>query len=124
MHRQFRKKTVEIVAVKLCESITVSTLEGNVEARAGDWLITGVDGEQYPCSPTVFKQNYEHVTGNRYRKRPVIVTAIPLVHRTTVETPDGDLVGQPGDRLIFDENSMSTYPIKLDVFVKTYEQVA
>ena len=124
MQQQYRKRPVEIDATRLVEETKVDTLEGAITGNVGDWLITGVRGEQYPCPPDVFDRNYEHVSGNRYRKRPVIVTAIPLIHRITIETPDGDLVGQPGDRLIFDQNSMSTYPCRLDVFLRTYEQVA
>ena len=120
----YRKRSVEVEAIQLSEQVVVATLEGDVVGHIGDWLITGIKGERYPCSSDVFEKNYEQVSENRYRKRPVVVTAIPLVHRITIETPDGDLVGQPGDKLIFDENSMSTYPIKLDVFLQTYEQVA
>ncbi len=31
-------------------------------AEPGDWLITGVAGEQYPCKPEIFAQTYEEVT--------------------------------------------------------------
>lgn len=29
----------------------------------GDWIITGVGGERYPCKPDVFAQTYEPVAG-------------------------------------------------------------
>jgi len=37
----------------------IKTLEGNMIVRAGDWIITGVKGEKYPCKPDIFKETYE-----------------------------------------------------------------
>lgn len=28
-------------------------------ANIGDWIITGVNGEQYPCKPDIFAKTYE-----------------------------------------------------------------
>ena len=40
----------------------VSTLEGNMLARAGaDYIIKGVDGELYPCKADIFEKTYERV---------------------------------------------------------------
>lgn len=39
----------------------VDTLEGFMEARVGDWIITGVKGERYPCKPDIFAATYEEV---------------------------------------------------------------
>ena len=39
----------------------VRTLEGEMEATFGDWIITGVKGEVYPCKPDIFEQTYEKV---------------------------------------------------------------
>ena len=41
--------------------ITIPTLEGDMRATAGDWIIRGVKGELYPCKPDVFAQTYEPV---------------------------------------------------------------
>lgn len=43
------------------EFITIPTLEGNHRANIGDWIITGVKGEKYPCKPDIFEQTYEKV---------------------------------------------------------------
>ena len=88
----------------------------------GDWLITGVHGDQYPCSADTFRKSYEHVKGSRYRKRPIIVEAIPLIHRILIETGSGTLVGRPGDWLVHGVNG-SQYPCSADVFRETYEPV-
>ena len=39
----------------------ISTLEGLMEVSPGDWVITGVKGERYPCKPDIFNQTYEPV---------------------------------------------------------------
>lgn len=78
---RYRKKPVEIEALKLTHetyydcveflyghiysmephSITISTLEGNMKASMGDYIIKGVQGEFYPCKPDIFEQTYESV---------------------------------------------------------------
>lgn len=78
---KFRKKPVEIEAIQLTEDnidalvefcgnkikshpltgVVIETLEGNMLASKGDWIIKGVKGEFYPCKPDVFEQTYEAV---------------------------------------------------------------
>lgn len=78
----FRKKPVVIEAVKWTGNIAdiialvghalptydgidgalrISTLEGDMALRRGDWLIKGVKGEIYPCRADIFEQTYEQV---------------------------------------------------------------
>lgn len=86
---KFRKKPVVIEAVQLTEealrgtvfddfavktgcdpdsptrdyfpfiALLIPTLEGVMEAKMGDWIITGVNGEKYPCKPDIFEKTYE-----------------------------------------------------------------
>ena len=80
---KYRKKPVEIEAVQYlgfeqngeeCElflgddfeshlpsenKILVRTLEGELTASAGDFLIRGVKGEHYPCKPDIFAATYD-----------------------------------------------------------------
>lgn len=81
---RFRKKPVEVEAQQLLGSedgeaarelarwcdgwiggsfadprIGIDTLEGEVTARKGDWIIKGVQGEFYPCKPDIFAATYE-----------------------------------------------------------------
>lgn len=78
---KFRKKPVVIEAVKwngeLSEEVKnfipeerynintsfliIHTLEGNMIAEKGDWIIKGVKGEFYPCKPDIFEKTYEEV---------------------------------------------------------------
>ena len=39
----------------------IDTLEGGHNVCPGDWIITGVKGEKYPCKPDVFEATYEKV---------------------------------------------------------------
>lgn len=57
----FKKKPVTIDAIRLSRPIKIQTLEGEMLGNAGDWLITGVKGEQYPCKDDVFRETYEPV---------------------------------------------------------------
>ena len=76
---KYRKKPVIIEAVRWTGSITpemedllgevkvlpkgssllIPTMEGVMEARRGDYIIRGVNGELYPCKPDIFKKTYE-----------------------------------------------------------------
>ena len=37
----------------------IETLEGQMLVTPGDWIITGVKGEHYPCKPDIFEMTYE-----------------------------------------------------------------
>jgi len=56
---KWRKRPVEITAQRMAEPFEVETMEGTMRGKAGDWLITGVQGEQYPCADAIFRQTYE-----------------------------------------------------------------
>ena len=43
------------------DTITIPTLEGDMRADVGDWIIRGVKGEYYPCKPDIFAATYEAV---------------------------------------------------------------
>lgn len=42
--------------------ILIPTLEGDMKAKSGDFIIKGVKGEFYPCKPDIFEATYEPVT--------------------------------------------------------------
>jgi hypothetical protein len=71
---QFRKKPVVIDATQhhtgdKTPGVTVQddgleyvdTLEGLMRVRDGDFIITGVAGEVYPCREDIFRATYERV---------------------------------------------------------------
>ena len=39
----------------------IRTLEGEMAASPGDWIIKGVNSEFYPCKPDIFDKTYEEV---------------------------------------------------------------
>ena len=42
----------------------IETLEGGHIVCPGDWIITGVQGERYPCKPDIFEATYDPVEEN------------------------------------------------------------
>lgn len=42
-------------------SLLISTLEGDMKANEGDYIIKGVQGEFYPCKADIFESTYEKV---------------------------------------------------------------
>ena len=83
---QYRKKPVVIEAVQLedlevhtlitiqqfvglgkdifkveSDGLVIKTLEGDMKASIGDFIIKGVQGEFYPCKPDIFEKTYEKV---------------------------------------------------------------
>lgn len=39
--------------------IVIKTLEGDMRADPGDYIIKGIKGEFYPCKPDIFAATYE-----------------------------------------------------------------
>lgn len=87
--QRFRKRPVEIEAAKITDDLSIAaifgwmsahgvmptvrgdvrpfgliipTLEGNMLASSGDYVIRGIEGEFYPCKPTIFEATYEAVS--------------------------------------------------------------
>ena len=61
---KFRRKVVIVDAVQMKEAGEIQdSLHSMVSIpyEAGDWIITGIKGENYPCKDEVFKEIYEKV---------------------------------------------------------------
>lgn len=54
-------KTWSCPPMRAVTGISISTLEGDMGAHFGDWIIKGVNGEFYPCKPDIFEKTYEPV---------------------------------------------------------------
>jgi hypothetical protein len=52
---------VVIVPSSSGDIAAIKTLEGVMFVSDGDWVITGVQGERYPCKPDIFAATYEAV---------------------------------------------------------------
>lgn len=87
---------------------TCNTLEGAVRFRAGDALLTGVQGERWPVGREAFLSSYQAVpptqTGDNgaYRKSTAVAYAIRLDRPRDVPVgwQNDPLHGEPGDWLM------------------------
>ena len=59
--RLVAKMTRDGYLITAPEGILIHTLEGDLLASPGDWIIKGVQGEYYPCKPEIFEATYERV---------------------------------------------------------------
>ncbi|WP_296852551.1 hypothetical protein [uncultured Methanobrevibacter sp.] len=59
--KKYRKKPIIVEAYVATKEEHIKTLEGTMKADKGDYVITGIRGERYPCKPDIFKQTYEEV---------------------------------------------------------------
>lgn len=64
--RYYRKPGTGMQRCAHCHAIMhdhgwIDTLEGGHTVCPGDWIITGVNGERYPCKPDIFEKTYEKV---------------------------------------------------------------
>ena len=44
-------------------ALLIPTLEGEMRCELGDWIISGIKSEKYPCKPDIFAATYEAVEG-------------------------------------------------------------
>ena len=54
-----RHKPNELTAILETGERYLLTLNGVVKTNPGDWVIRGVNGEEYPCDPEIFKMLYD-----------------------------------------------------------------
>ena len=59
----FVGKILDTVFTELKEplELKIPTLEGDMKASKGDYIIKGIKGEFYPCKPDIFKKSYDIV---------------------------------------------------------------
>ena len=58
---EIRVSNGELAQLYSAERIRIRTLEGDMAATPGDFVIKGVQGEFYPCKPDIFEATYEAV---------------------------------------------------------------
>jgi len=64
------------------ETLVISTLEGDMTAEPGDWIIKGVKGEFYPCKPDIFAATYEPANESSTMQQDMEWALQPLVDAT------------------------------------------
>ena len=58
--KKYDKKSIKN-AFQIDETMMIKTLEGDIRAEIGDYIITGTNGEQYPCKPDIFREKYQGI---------------------------------------------------------------
>lgn len=53
--------TKEVGQDLLSDDLVIVTLEGDMTAKVGDWIIRGIKGELYPIKDGIFRETYEAV---------------------------------------------------------------
>jgi len=96
MPKPYRRKTIELQVCFAPERTQVLTLEGAVACQAGDAIVTGTRGEQWPVQRQRFEATYECASpllsmgqNGIYRRKPFTVLARQLEAATTVPLSDG-----------------------------------
>lgn len=58
-HVKAIKKPIVVDAYQATQSTFIKTLEGTMKANEGDWIITGIEGEQWPVKKEIFEKTYK-----------------------------------------------------------------
>lgn len=101
---KYRKKPVTIEAYQTDVELDIPTLEGTMHASVGDYIITGVHGEQYPCKPDIFRETYEPAEGvsdatlGDVPRLPYFWTADGTLHVELPKLPESISVRLPDQR--------------------------
>jgi hypothetical protein len=130
------KKTKAIWVRVLDADETIGTLEGPVDAKAGDGLCRGEAGELWPQSLKSIRERYvvtDETDGpwQRYQPHPDNqgVLAAQVDRAFQVQSPWGLLSGQPGDYVVksfADKETASpedVWIVSAELFAATYERV-
>lgn len=73
----FMDKTINVDKIAGIESkLNIATLEGNMKASRGDYIIKGVNGEFYPCKPDIFDKTYEPAEKEALEVAEAVVSTI------------------------------------------------
>ena len=87
---------------------------GSFLGQGGDWRITygkQADGEPDTaiCDRQVFEETYEHLEGDRYRRRPIVIEAAQLTASLDIITMEGPSRGEPGDWIVIGARGQSYF---------------
>ncbi|MCE4555704.1 PGDYG domain-containing protein [Pelomonas cellulosilytica] len=104
----------------------VQTLEGPVRHEAGDAILTGLHGEQWPVPRASFALKYRPVEPERaghsgyYAHVAEPVDAVQAAAPSTVQVQGGTLKAQPGDWIVsYPDGSRSV--VRADLFARLYQ---
>ena len=101
---------------------TIETKEGPVNANAGDAVMTGTEGEQWPIPRESFEQTYDILEPGVAAKKdiPVFAKEMQEPFQVKVTWSDDLLQGEPGDFLV--QYGPGDYGVVgREIFRKTYK---
>ncbi len=123
-----QEREIQVRFARAAES--VQTNEGLVQARVGDAILTGINGEHWRVSQERFPDKYRPAESTQpgadgaYVSLPNRVFAVPMTTAFEVLLSDGEskLMGRPGDWLV-DYGDGSLGIVSSRVFDLTYQIV-
>ena len=101
---------------------TIETKEGPVAAKAGDAIMTGTEGEQWPIPAEKFTQTYDDLGDGTAAKKniPVFAKEMSEPFQVKVSWSDALLQGEAGDYLV--QYGHGDYGVVgREIFGKTYK---
>ncbi|WP_298859944.1 hypothetical protein [uncultured Gimesia sp.] len=132
------RKTKCLWAQEVTDDQSVSTLEGELIAKAGDYLCRGESGDTWPQKAKTLFSKYEATEEHdnagwiKFSPKPEAagVLAVQIKHAFQVIASWGELTGQPDDYLVKNEADKNVeYPedvwiVNRAIFEGTYEVTA
>jgi hypothetical protein len=119
---KYRKKALVVTAEIADQPQYVTTLEGVSQASTGDYIVTGIDNEQWVVKPQWFDSAYTHIRGKQYQRKPQVLEAKQIQEPDVVHAATGDIKGDRGDYKVTGTKGEQWF-VKPDIFDKTYEKV-
>ena len=119
------KKALPVPFSFLTADAVIQTLEGPVSAKAGDALMTGVKGEQWPIQGEKFGKTYDIVGAGLAAKKKVVVEVqeMDTEFSVFVSWANSTLVGKPGDfKVTYGPNDEGV--VEREIFFSTYEIIS
>jgi len=104
---------------------TIETKEGSVGAKAGDAIMTGTEGEEWPIPAEKFAETYDDLGDGTAAKKniPVFAKEMSEPFQVKVSWSDDLLQGEEGDYLV--QYGAGDYGVVgREIFEKTYEPKA
>jgi hypothetical protein len=104
----------------------IVTIEGIVNYKKGDAIMTGIEGEQWPIAREDFTQSYDPTTPNimgldgYYQKKYLVVIARKVLHDEIVKHKNSVLSAKAGDYIITSPDGKE-WVVANDIFQATYQ---
>jgi hypothetical protein len=65
------------------KDLWISTMEGQLMAKVGDFIIRGIAGEFYPCAESIFKKSYDEFNEAEFNQFAHKQMPVKSLHNTT-----------------------------------------